>query len=80
MTEILFTGQSNSQLKCTHSHAQPPTQALTITKTRLYNFDPIKLHFYIIKLGFKGVYIIFLISTQKHRLWVLVRTAFGRRF
>ena len=30
-----------------------------ITKTRLYNFDPHKPHFYIVKLGFKGVYIIF---------------------
>ena len=35
-----------------------------ITKTRLYNFDPIKPHFYIVKLGFTGVYIIFLISAQ----------------
>ena len=48
---------------------------LTITKTCLYNFDPLKPHFYIVKLGFTGVYIIFLISAQKHRLWVLVRTA-----
>ena len=46
-----------------------------ITKTLLYNFDPIKPHFYIVKLGFTGVYIIFHISAQKHRLWVLVRTA-----
>ena len=30
------------------------------TKTYLYNFDPLKLHFYIVKLGFTGVYIIFL--------------------
>ena len=45
---------------------------LSITKTRLYNFDPLKPHFYIVKLGFTGVYIIFLISAQKHRLWVLV--------
>ena len=30
------------------------------------------------KLGFTGVYIIFLISAQKHRLWVLVRTASAR--
>ena len=51
-----------------------------ITKTRLYNFDPLKPHFYIVKLGFTGVYIIFLISAQKHRLWVLVRTALARRF
>ena len=31
-----------------------------ITKTYLYNFDPLKPHFYILKLGFTGVYIIFL--------------------
>ena len=35
-----------------------------ITKTYLYNFDPLKPHFYIEKLGFTGVYIIFLISAQ----------------
>ena len=46
-----------------------------ITRTCLYNFDPLKPHFYIVKLGLTGVYIIFLISAQKHRLWVLVRTA-----
>ena len=40
-----------------------------ITKTCLYNLDPLKPHFYIVKLGFTGVYIIFLISTQKHGLW-----------
>ena len=36
----------------------------SITKTGLYNFDPLKPHFYIVKLGFIGVYIIFLISAQ----------------
>ena len=46
-----------------------------ITKTYLYNFDHLKPDFYIVKLGFTGVYIIFLIFAQKHRLWVLVRTA-----
>ena len=35
-----------------------------ITKTCLYNFDPLKPHFYIVKLGFTWVYIIFLISAQ----------------
>ena len=35
-----------------------------ITRTKLYNFDPLKSHFYIVKLGFTGVYIIFLISAQ----------------
>ena len=37
-----------------------------ITKTRLYNFDPLKPHFYIVKLGFTGVYIIFLILLKKN--------------
>ena len=45
-----------------------------ITKTCLYTSDPLKPHFYTVKLGFTGVYIICLISDQKHRLWVLVRT------
>ena len=68
---------------------------ILVTKTCLYNFDPIKPHFYIVKLGFTGVYIIFHISAQnidcgyslepprfcsKHRLRVLVRTASARRF
>ena len=51
-----------------------------ITKTCLHNFDPFKPHFYTVKLGFTGVYIIFLISAQKYRLWVLARTASSRRF
>ena len=37
---------------------------VSITKTRLYNFDPLKPHCYIVKLGFTGVYIIYLISAQ----------------
>ena len=57
------------------------TESGHITKTCLYSFDPLKLHFYTVKLGFTWVYIInFLISAQKHRLWVLVRTASPRRF
>ena len=35
-----------------------------IAKSYLYNFDPLKPHFYIVKLGFTAVYIIFLISAQ----------------
>ena len=35
-----------------------------ITKTCLYNVDPLKPHFYIVKVGFTGVNIIFLISAQ----------------
>ena len=36
-----------------------------ITKTCLYNSDSLKPHFYIVKLGFTGVNIIFLISVKK---------------
>ena len=32
---------------------------LSIMKTCLYNFDPLKRHFYIVKLGLIGVYIFF---------------------
>ena len=42
---------------------------LGITKTRLYNFDSLKPHFYIVKLGFTGVYIIFLIFAKK-KTWI----------
>ena len=45
------------------------TNTICITKTYLYNFAPLKSPFYIVKLGFTGVYIIFLISAQKQRLW-----------
>ena len=38
---------------------QPKKMAL-ITRTCLYNVDPLEPHFYIVKLGFTGVYIIFL--------------------
>ena len=37
---------------------------VNITKTYLYNFDPLTPHFYTVKLGFTGVYTIFLISAQ----------------
>ena len=35
-----------------------------ITKMYLYNIDPLKSHFYIVKLGFTGLYIIFVISAH----------------
>ena len=38
---------------------------LCITKTYLYNFNPLKPHLYIVKLGFTGVYIICLILLKK---------------
>ena len=56
-------GQNRSRVFCT-------SQLLHITKTCLYNFDPLKPHFYVVTLGFTGVCIIFLNSAQKHRSWV----------
>ena len=69
-----------TKVGCSIQDVQEELQSISsdysqITKTRLYNFDPLKPHFYIVKLGFTG-----LISAQKHRLWVLVRTASPRRF
>ena len=47
-----------------------------ITKTRLYNADPLKPHFNIVKLGLQG-YPYFFYFCSKHRLWVFVRTRGG---
>ena len=46
------------------SSKMPYRSIYSITKTCLYNVDPLKPHFYTVKLGFTGVYIIFLISAQ----------------
>ena len=46
-----------------NTHAKACFRAY-ITKTYLYNFEPLKPHFYIVKLGLTGVFIIFLISAQ----------------
>ena len=43
-------------------------KVLNITKTYIYNFDPLKIHFYIVKLGFTGVNIIFLISVLSRNM------------
>ena len=67
-----------AQPHCIHVYSS--CKVPIITKIYLYNFDPLKPILNIVKLGFTGVYIIFLISAQKHRLWVLVRTVSLRRF
>ena len=53
-----------------------------ITKTCLYNFDPLKLHFFFFIFIVKQEYTLFfiLIFARKHWLWVLVRTASRGRF
>ena len=42
-------------------HPFPLMSIVPITKKRLYNFDPLKPHFIIVKLGFTRVYIILFI-------------------
>ena len=73
-------GRASLQDDIRSGRHQPVWRKKIITKTRLYNFGPLKPHFYIVKLGFTVVCIIFLILLKKHRLWVLVRTASARRF
>ena len=51
-------------LRNVHVKTCSMSTCIFITKTYLYNFDPHKPHFYIVKLGFTGVYIICLISVQ----------------
>ena len=68
----------------------PKDNLYNITKTYLYNFDPLKPHFYIVKLGFTGVYIIFLISAQTidcgysleppHRNKKIIRVFLSKKF
>ena len=45
----------------------------TIRKTCPCNIYPLKPHFYIVKLGYAGVYLFFLFLLEKNRLWVHVR-------
>ena len=58
--ELLGIGSRKKEMiNSTLVHVRPANIQI-ITKTCLYNFDPFKPHFYIVKLGFTGVYIIFL--------------------
>ena len=51
---------------------------LTSRKHTYIILTPLNSTFYIVKLGFTGVCIIFHISAQKYRLWALIRTASGK--
>ena len=71
--------------KATHIFFSNHTCELDIVITRHHEnipiwFWPPQTHFYVVKLGFTGVYIIYIISGQKHRLWALIRTASARVF
>ena len=57
---------SRLPLKCFYSsYAMNTADGMTHKSSRKHAYnDPLKPHFYIVKLGFTGVYIIFLISAQ----------------
>ena len=55
MVDNTFTAR---HIRITHSWLNP--QQYTITKTSLYKNDPLKPHFYVVKLGFTGVSLLFL--------------------
>ena len=57
-------GEANKQEYIQIEHTVKGNAA-SITKTCLYNVDPLKPHFYIVKVRFTGVYIIFLISARR---------------
>ena len=56
--------QEHPYLRVQGSSGKWDLPSFHITKTCLYNFDPLKHHFYIVKLEFTGIYIIFLSSAQ----------------
>ena len=76
---MAYIAQDKAGITYTFFYFHAKTSVI-ITITCLYNFDPLKPHFYIVLLGFTGVNIVFLVSAQKHRLWVLIRTATLRQF
>ena len=59
-----FPADSHMLLHVYHKLQQGNLLSYAITKMCLYNVDPLKPHFYIVKLGFTGVYINFLIFAQ----------------
>ena len=67
MTNSVDPGQpTDPNLHCSAGPGltSPLNRPVHITKTHLYNFNPLKPHFYIVKPGFTWVFIIFHISAQ----------------
>ena len=77
---LLMSTKNKEMIKCLVKKKQNKKKHLTLRKHAYIILTPIILYFHIVNLRFTGVYIIFVISAQKHRLWVLVRTASMRQF
>ena len=74
-----FLGVKDTQICPEKTKGQPFKRLKFITKTCLYNFDPLKPHFHTVNWGLEGYTIFFSYFCSNHRLWVLVRTASARR-
>ena len=61
---IIIQGSEHREFISLATSLGPNAVVFIITKTCLYNVDPLRPQFYIVKLGFTGVYIIILISAQ----------------
>ena len=59
LTEAIGHGET-SAMEIEHVALLRDRACILITKTYLYNFDPLKPHFHIVKLGFTGVTLFFL--------------------
>ena len=58
---LIFQKRCPDAVSCFHRQCIASTSCIgSITKISPYNEDPLTLHFYIVKMGFTGVYIIFL--------------------
>ena len=79
-SKIYFLLEQTSFQKA-NSKSQKLSNLVKLTRKHAYIIlTPFNPTFTYSKTGVTGIYIIFLISAQKHRLWVLVRTASPRRF
>ena len=72
------SGVRRSLKMVTDGHQRMPI--LHIMQMCPCNVYPLTPHFYIEKLGFTGVFVIFSFFALQHKLWVLVSTASLRRF
>ena len=55
---MIFSQVTASKIPCKNKLTKTRLRVNIISKTYLYNFDPLKPHFFTVKLGFTGVYIL----------------------
>ena len=60
LKSVCASAQSDQSFQCLHGDTLHLLNGYRITKIYLFTFDPLKPPFYIVKLGFTGVYLFFL--------------------